>query len=466
MRTIKQSMFKRGIACLLVVAMLMSMSVVGAFASTTTSTDEAAEKYIVPVKSLTSGAPIPAVQEAFKTAFGENITVSVDKDGNKTALIKTNHMIINIMKDHHANVAKILDADASTTAIEEAVILSTKTEKVTNGFNSDETKDVVVPDEFTIPLNLDADNSQKLSITVDFMNIFLGGGNDYPTTVTLTLDMENAKPDVSALETLIEECKAISSEEYTVSSFKALTNAIEKAEKIAKSPETAKQVNDMVAELQAAKDALKEKKDVIKLEDGTYEIPVALWHATSDKASMAASSLEETAKLVVKDGKLTVYIYTKPMSFGAITASLQEMKVEQADGSWVNAVVESKSADENPTCFSFELDEIQEFITVKVNPHVAMMGNQDLDARLKFDVTSIKAVENNDDLVPEKPPVNDESVPEKPPVADNENGSEVETPESDLPQTGDNNSLSAAVILAILAGAAACFCNYKGRKFN
>lgn len=455
MKTIKQNWFKRGVACVLTVAMLMSMSMVGAFADTAASTDEAVEKYVVPVKSLTSAAPLPAVQEAFKTAFGDNVTVSVDKDGNKTALIKTNHMVINIMKDHHANVAKILDADASTTEIEEAVIHSTKTEKVTNGFNSDETKDVIVPDEFTIPLNLDADNSQKLSITVDFMNIFLGGGDDYPTIVTLTLDMENAKPDVSALEKLIEECKTISSEKYTESSFKVLLDAIEKAEKIVQNPETAKQVSDMAAELQAAKDGLKDKKDAIQLEDGTYRIPVALWNATSDKASMASSSLEETAKLVVKDGKMTVYIYTKPMSFGAITASLQEMKVEQSDGSWVNAVVESKSADGNPTCFSFALDELKPFVAVKVNPHVAMMGNQDLDARLKFDLTSIKADENNDELVPEKPP-----------VAGNENGSENDKPASDLPQTGDNNALSEAVILAILAGAAVCVCNYKGKKFN
>ena len=150
-------------------------------------------------------------------------------------------------------------------------------------------------------------------------------------------------------------------------------------------------VNQMAADISKAVAALEKKStqgteggettedttiDLDNLQDGTYEIALALWNSTQNKASMAASSLNGTARIVVKNGIMTVYIYTKPMTFGSITASLQEMKVEQSDGSWVEAVVETKSSDGNPTCFSFSLDQLQEYVNVKVNPHVEMMGNQ------------------------------------------------------------------------------------------
>ena len=155
--------------------------------------------------------------------------------------------------------------------------------------------------------------------------------------------------------------------------------------------------------------------DIKNLTDGVYEIPVALWHATENRESMAAKSLNSTARIVVKNGKKTVYIYTGPMTFGNITASLQEMKVQMSDGSWISAVVESKSSSGDPTCFSFNIDEISEYINVKVNPHVEIMGNQDLDARLKFSTSEIKLVSENTDDKPINPPVNSGYTAEKSP---------------------------------------------------
>ena len=54
---------------------------------------------------------------------------------------------------------------------------------------------------------------------------------------------------------------------------------------------------------------------------------VALWNATSDKESMAADALNNKAKIIVKDGKATMYISTKEMTFGTIKASLQEFYI-------------------------------------------------------------------------------------------------------------------------------------------
>lgn len=127
------------------------------------------------------------------------------------------------------------------------------------------------------------------------------------------------------------------------------------------------------------------------LADGTYTVGVQLWHSEKDQASMAAVSLKPQAKVVVKNGKATMYIYTRPMTFGNITASLQEMKVQNKDGSWSDAQVASRSSDGNPTSFRFALPSTDEYIPVQVNPHVEMMGNRFLDARIKVDWDSLKA---------------------------------------------------------------------------
>ena len=107
---------------------------------------------------------------------------------------------------------------------------------------------------------------------------------------------------------------------------------------------------------------------------------------------MAASALKGNAKIEVKNGVYTMYIYTQPMTMGTITASLQEMKVFANNGSYTNAVVRKKDAQGNPTCFSFTMPHKDKFIKVKVNPHVEMMGNQDLDARILVDYSKLEKI--------------------------------------------------------------------------
>ena len=71
-------------------------------------------------------------------------------------------------------------------------------------------------------------NSTVLPVTVDFMNTLMGNGKDYPTNVSLTLDLENAK-------VLQKECT---------------------------------------------------------LEDGTYDVPVDVLKENSDDQSMAAKAID------------------------------------------------------------------------------------------------------------------------------------------------------------------------------
>ena len=56
------------------------------------------------------------------------------------------------------------------------------------------TVETEVPEKISFELmQLDENNSTVLPITVDFMNALMGNGKDYPTNVSLTLDLENAK---------------------------------------------------------------------------------------------------------------------------------------------------------------------------------------------------------------------------------------------------------------------------------
>ena len=129
--------------------------------------------------------------------------------------------------------------------------------------------------------------------------------------------------------------------------------------------------------------------DKNNLKDGQYTVDIYLWNANEDKASMASSAFLKSATIVVENGVKKMIVQTQPMKFGAITASMQEMKVQNSNGEYVNATVLTTSEDGNPTSFEFELPSTEEYIAIKVNPHVAMMGNMDLDARLKVDYSTL-----------------------------------------------------------------------------
>ena len=124
-------------------------------------------------------------------------------------------------------------------------------------------------------------------------------------------------------------------------------------------------------------------------EDGIYQVPVYLWNATADKASMASSALEANAIIKVENGKKNMTIYTKKMTMGTITAYLQELKLVNSDGTHTDVLPSSTDSEGNPTSFTFELPHTNEYIDVLVNPQVAIMGNQDIPARIKVDYSQL-----------------------------------------------------------------------------
>ena len=500
--------------------------------------------YQIPIKSLTSSAPMPVVKKAFANAFGDTLEVTVNKDGKMQAVATLQNMIINMGSEYYANVLTI--ANGTT--------LSTKVEKSTQGMGG-ETLEVEVPEKISFELpQLDENNSTVLSITVDFMNYFMGQGKDYPTNVTLTLDLDNAKElqkeyvledgtydvPVNVLKENSDDqsmaAQAVESAQITVQNNEVVvtlklkemtmygqTASVDKMEyqlkdgtykeatvieeedghpkKVQFKLDENKELTNVkfyyggslrgaIAKLQLKLDGLtkvdptpetpkddEDKKDeentsrftkdgrlslgldnptLIEPEtpskftqDGTYSVDVALWNATSDKESMAASAINSKAKIIVKDGKATMYLSTKEMSFGSIKASLQEFYIgsEQEDYKNHGATIIEKDAQGNPTLWAFELPHENEYINVMMNPHVAMMGNMDLAARLKIDYTTLTYVSDKTELEPNTKKDDQQENTNKDQTANKEN----QINENQSVKTGDQTSIQLFMTLFIIS---------------
>lgn len=173
-------------------------------------------------------------------------------------------------------------------------------------------------------------------------------------------------------------------------------------------------------------------------EDGVYQLPVHLWNATADKASMADSALVEKAIIKVENGKKTITIYTQKMTMGTIEAYLQELKLVNSDGTYTNVEANTRDSQGNPTSFTFELPHTEEYIDVMVNPHVALMGNQDIAARLKLDYSQLTVYledTSNNNTTVEKPTTENTNTQ----TQDKQEESQVQTPQktNNVVQTGD-----------------------------
>lgn len=394
--------------------------------------------YQIPIKSLTSSAPMPVVKKAFAGAFGDTLEVTVDQDGKMQAVATLQNMIINMGSEYYANVLTI--ANGTT--------LSTKVEKSTQGMGG-ETLEVEVPEKISFELpQLDENNSTVLSITVDFMNYFMGQGKDYPTNVTLTLDLDNAKE--LQKEYVLED----GTYDVPVNVLKENSDDQSMAAQAVESAQITVQNNEVVVTLKLKEMTMYGQtasvdKMEYQLKDGTYSVDVALWNATSDKESMAASAIDSKANIIVKDGKATMYLSTKEMSFGSIKASLQEFYIgsEQEDYKNHGATIIEKDAQGNPTLWAFELPHENEYINVMMNPHVAMMGNMDLAARLKIDYTTLTYVSDKTELEPNTKKDDQQENTNKDQTANKEN----QINENQSVKTGDQTSIQLFMTLFIIS---------------
>ena len=126
--------------------------------------------------------------------------------------------------------------------------------------------------------------------------------------------------------------------------------------------------------------------------NGNYTVGVQMWNAEKNEPSMSNAFFKKTAKLRVKDGKLTMTLYANSK---AIRQTLQgaykiDMKVSNGRGGYTPVKVVARDSTGSPTAFQFTLPNTKKYVPVKLNPHVAAMGNSYVDARLKIDYSTVK----------------------------------------------------------------------------
>lgn len=136
--------------------------------------------------------------------------------------------------------------------------------------------------------------------------------------------------------------------------------------------------------------------NALEITEGTYQVNIKLWHSEDDKESMAASAIDSTAVIVVEKGVKTMHIKTGEMSMMGINASLQELRVADQNGNYTDATVEATNENGDPTGFYFTLPHTEEYITVLVNPHIALMGNKDIGARIKVDYSTLIRMDSSE----------------------------------------------------------------------
>ena len=303
--------------------------------------------YYVPVVSLTSGAPLPPVQEAFSKAFGQEIRLDVTADGQMTATIVPQHMVVDMaaMGAYHCNVL----------TVEGASYPEMKTELVTPKFGmADQTQKIECPAVIVVPMpKANEKGGYVFTLTVDFMNSFLGGGLDkpYPTDVTLTLDFDNAR-------------------------------------KIEEVPQQ-------------------------KIEDGNYYVELGLWHASKDQASMGDVALDNNRKVLVTvtDGQVVrVQAATNPVQMAGFVSAVIAMEV---DGKPVDVqeyglmFTHTGNQYDYLKLFSFEMPEASRptelsgvtYAPVSFVVPDTPMGPDPIDARLRFDWSTAQKTEDTQ-LVP------------------------------------------------------------------
>lgn len=136
----------------------------------------------------------------------------------------------------------------------------------------------------------------------------------------------------------------------------------------------------------------------LDVEDGLYSLDVALWHETEDKPSMGNGALDPKAELFVKDGKGTLFLGTKALKVSNIQASLCRVFYETDDGFSAARPLcydlqPEKEPLPRPSIFAMPLDAKKDIIRLKVDPKVAPMGDEPLNARLKLDFQSVKKIQ-------------------------------------------------------------------------
>lgn len=404
-------------------------------------------EYIVPIRSVVNEDVFPEVQQAFHHAFGENVEVVTDEHGQQVLTVNLNHMIIDMQgKKYHANIQ----------TIEDGIVVETGKEIFSQSiFQPDSYKSHDVPKIVELPLKLDHEGKQKMNLTVDFLEngkpvsttltlIFavdpaknaqqiysLADGNyrvpvkvlerysdtkavyndaikdatvkaDHDElTVTLNLQPFTVNNSRRYIDEMVYELDDGSYQKAKKTAFDSEGHVTQLQFTLAKNTKLTNARFYYVNSISDVESRLSLGLDEAKLiaanksyfdKDGTYRVNVALWHETNDEVSFANSALVKEAKIIVKDGKATMYIDTQKMKNEASYLQKLYLGTLQDDYRSSSVNIVSYDKENHPVTWALALPHENEFINVVFNTDEATTGNNDMSARIKVDYSTLTYV--------------------------------------------------------------------------
>ncbi|WP_224925605.1 heme uptake protein IsdC [Bacillus pumilus] len=177
------------------------------------------------------------------------------------------------------------------------------------------------------------------------------------------------------------------------------------------------------------------------LKDGTYSVNYTVLKAEGNAVSMANDYWLKPAKVIAKNGKLTVQMTIKNSSW------VTEFKVP-GNGGYVDTTVLSTNKKANTRIVQFQAQSLSKPIKSKIHVTVKSADyDHDYTIQLKFDESSIKSLSSNSTNKSAG-----EAEKQQPSKESTKTSDSSTTKQEENPQTGDTNQTGWLLVLALCSG--------------
>ncbi|WP_144498899.1 heme uptake protein IsdC [Bacillus pumilus] len=177
------------------------------------------------------------------------------------------------------------------------------------------------------------------------------------------------------------------------------------------------------------------------LKDGTYSVNYNVLKAEGNAVSMANDYWLKPAKVIAKNGKLTVQMTIKNSSW------VTEFKVP-GNGGYVDTTVLSTNKKANTRIVQFQAQSLSKPIKSKIHVTVKSADyDHDYTIQLKFDESSMKLLSSNSTNKSAG-----EAEKQQPSKESTKTSDSSTTKQEENPQTGDTNQTGWLLVLALCSG--------------
>ncbi|AOC58320.1 MULTISPECIES: heme uptake protein IsdC [Bacillus] len=177
------------------------------------------------------------------------------------------------------------------------------------------------------------------------------------------------------------------------------------------------------------------------LKDGTYSVNYTVLKAEGNAVSMANDYWLKPAKVIAKNGKLTVQMTIKNSSW------VTEFKVP-GNGGYVDTTVLSTNKKANTRLVQFQAQSLSKPIKSKIHVTVKSADyDHDYTIQLKFDESSMKSLSSNS--TNKSAGAAEDQQPSKESTKTSDSST---TKQEENPQTGDTNQTGWLLVLALCSG--------------